>query len=235
MVEIKKIWLKILKNPTHFEYHKEQKNALEAAGAEDFDILKERFIEYRQKFALEDEAFKKISKSVHTDRIHEVEHERAVIFRMIRNTVKTLLMHSNAVIREAAKRVKIAIDPFAGISRTSLMDASALIENMLQELEGKFAADVAIVGIGSLATELKEKNTELRTLVAERYEEEYSKTHLNMKKTRDDVDTAYRAILKRIDAFRDLNGTTSQIEAYVAHHNMIVDKFKNVHHHKKND
>ena len=235
MEKIKGIMLDRLTNAANFEFHHEHLGLLKESGAETSAILSAKYLAYRQEFEREDEAFKKIIKSVHTDKIHELVHERAVIFRGICDINKMSLMLSDIPTQEAAKRMKIVLDSFKNIAKTSATDGSALVENLMQELDDNFTNDVATVGIGAWVRKLKAKNDEVREQVNERYDEEMHKTNRVLRDTRKTVDKAYRAVMKRVDAFREMEGTTNYIETYIRHHNMIVEKYRLIltHHHSR--
>jgi hypothetical protein len=179
-------------------------------------------------FGKEDEALKKIVKSIHTDTIHDENVIRMDIFRGMKDAVKSALRHFSEDVREAAKHLKVVLDTYGKITKKPVNEATSAILNMIQEFGGRFATDVAAVGIGLWVDELERQNNRVNELWGYRFDEKNQLSDIVLKKARVKVDDAYRDITKCIEGMRLIDEQNPVYSELIHKLNVIVEKYRNI-------
>jgi hypothetical protein len=177
-------------------------------------------------YAQEDDALKKIMKSVFTEDLHVADHVRDEVYSGMAEANRSALKHFRAEVKVAAKRLKIVFDTYGNVARLPLNEETAAIYNLLQELNGNYASDVATVGIGDWVQELEAQNNAFEHLYKERYDETALRTDLVMKDVRTQIDAAYRTIIERIDALCVIEGSEIYT-TFIKRLNAVVEKYHN--------
>lgn len=177
-------------------------------------------------YAGEDEALKKIVKNAATATIAEADHTRDVTFRGLADTVQAAVNHYKPAVAAAAKRLKIVFDTYGNLSAKPLNEETADIYNLLQELTGKYAPDVELLGLTAWAKKLSDDNLAFKNLVKERNNEVSAATQLKMKTCRAATDLVYYVIVERINALIIVNGEEAYRE-FVNKLNTFIDKYAN--------
>ena len=96
--------------------------------------------------------------------------------------------------------------------------------NILQDLEGKYASNVAKVGLGPWLAELKARNIAFSDLMRERFDESSLKVDIVLKKARVQLDEAYYAITELINALVLVEGAANY-EGFIKKLNPIISKY----------
>jgi hypothetical protein len=225
-MKILKLDLRTLRNDEHFQFHTEFRDLINQTTSAALNITAQ-FTAYQSLFAQEDEALKKIMKSALTEDIEEADRRRDRIFRGIIDANKSALKHFNAGTQAAAKRLKVLFDTYGNVAAKPINEETSAIHNLLQELNGNYAADAATTGITDWATELETANNALDSLVKNRYDESAQRTTLVMKETRTQTDAACRIITDRIDALMLIEGTPVY-SGFITQINVIIEKYRNI-------
>jgi len=225
MINIKKINA-YLPNNTHFQFYTEFHGLVIKAGAENLGIAP-MFAAWLPLYDREDAALKKIVKSAITRQIQDADKARDAIYSGIVATNSAALKHFSADVRGAAERLKIVFDTYGNIARKPRNDETSAIYNILQELNGKYAPDAAIVGITAWVAELETRNNAFAALMRERFDETAGQTDIVLKDARAEVDAAYMAIRERINALVVVNGTQAY-ENFIRTLNAVIDKYNAV-------
>jgi hypothetical protein len=212
-----------LRNDAHFQFHTEFKDLIAKFGA---DVLKveEQFASYLPLYKKMDAGLKKINKSVYTVQIQDADKARDEIWSGMIETNKGATKHFDAKIRDAAENLKILFDTYGNLAAKPLNEETAALNNILQELEDKYAAAVKSVGIASWVSELKTRNAALSKLVKERFDESASKSDIVVKTARTALDASYRIITERINALLIVEGDAAY-ENFMKAWNVIVEKY----------
>ncbi len=171
-----------------------------------------------------DLALKKIVKSAITEQIQEADRARDEIWKGLTESNTTALRHFNTGVREAAKRLQIVFDTYGNIARKSLNEQTSATYNILQELEGQYAPDVAIVGLGPWVTELKARNIAFTGLVRDRVDESSLKVDIALRKARVQLDEKYHAIVERVNALVVVEGAANY-EPFIRKLNINIAKY----------
>jgi hypothetical protein len=129
-------------------------------------------------------------------------------------------------VREAAKQLKIVLDTYGNIARKPLNDQTSATYNIVQDLEGRYAPDVAKVGLGPWLAELKARNIAFSDLMRERFDESSLKVDIVLKKARVQLDEAYYEITELVNALVLVEGAQNY-EAFIRKLNPIISKYAN--------
>lgn len=222
-MKISTIHLVNLRNDEHFQYHTEFKDLISKHGAEALKIGMP-YEAYLQLYNKEDEGIKKINKSALTAEIQEADKARDMIWSGMISMNSAALKHFDPEVADAGKRLKIVFDTYGNIARKPLNEQTSAVYNILQELQGQYAADVAAVGIERWVAELKTRNDAFGKLMKERFDEAALKSDVVVKEARAALDTAYRGITERIAALALLEGEAGY-EQFVRALNIITEKY----------
>jgi hypothetical protein len=227
-MKISKIHLNNLRNDAHFQFHTEFRDLVAKQGAETLKI-KPQFQAYLPLYDREDIALKKIIKSEFTAKIHEADKARDEIYIGMAEMNAAALKHFSPEIREAAGRLKIVFDTYGNVASKPLNEETSAIYNILQELQGKYAADVATVGIGQWVSEVETRNKAFEELVKERFDETAARTDIVLKAARAELDAAYFAIRERLNALMVVEGEAAY-ENFARTLNAVIAKYAVKHH-----
>jgi hypothetical protein len=179
-------------------------------------------------FLNEDNALKKIAKSALTEEIENSDHQRDHTFRgLVESNTTALTHHYDPNVTAAAKRIKVPLDAYGNLAAMPLNEETSAICNLLQELTGKYAADVQTAGLSGWVNRLVECNNTLDALVKERNAENAEKAHLSLKTCRVETDKAYHAIANRINALIIIEGPDNYA-VFVDKMNAFIDKYNNI-------
>ena len=220
-----------LRNNEHFQFHTEFRNLILKFGAEKLKIARQ-FEAYLTLYEKEDEGIKKIVKSALTAEIQEADKARDSVWRgMVKMNTAMYKHHYDPEVREAARHLKIVFDTYGNVARKPLLEQTSAVYNILQELQGQYAADIETAGFTRWVAELKVCNETFGQLMKDRISEAALKSDVVLKEARAQADEAYRAITKRVNALaevegpaeyepfiRELNKTTEKFTAALAHH-----------------
>jgi FtsZ-binding cell division protein ZapB len=222
-MKISKIHTNHLRNDAYFQFHTEFKDLVEKTGAAALKI-EALFQSYLPLFKNVDDGLKKINKSVITEQIQEADKARDEIWSGLIEMNKAAAKHFNADVREASALLKTVFDTYGNLAVKPLNEETSAIYNILQELEGKYAAAAEKVGITQWIAELKIRNNKLSELVKERFDESASKSDIVVKDARTQLDQLYASIAERIDALLIVEGAEVH-EAFIKTWNVIITKY----------
>jgi len=232
-MKINKIDFRNLRNDAHFQFHTEFRDLVVQQNPLTLKI-KPQFDGYLPLYNRVDEALKKIVKSEFTAKIHEADKARDEIYLGMAETVTATLRHFNPAVRQAAERLKILFDTYGNVANKPLNEETSAIYNILQELKGKYTADVESVGLTLWVTELETRNGTFEGLVKERFDETAHRTDIVLREARGKLDEVYRVIIERINALAVVEGEAAY-EAFIRTLNAVVAKYAVKHHHHKHN
>jgi hypothetical protein len=222
-MKIVKIDTTRLRNDAHFQFHTEFRDIVAKNGTEALKI-KPQYDAYLPLYDRVDEALKKIVKSEFTAKIHEADKARDEIYVGMTEMNAAALKHFSPEIREAAGRLKIVFDTYGNVASKPLNEETSAIYNILQELQGKYAADVATVGIGQWVGEVESRNNAFGELVKNRFDETAARTDIVLKEARAKLDEAYRTITEMVNALAVVEGVAAY-EQFIRTLNAVVAKY----------
>jgi hypothetical protein len=171
-----------------------------------FAVMCSKFVNllpmFKEKIEQEELCHKVIRKSNISDLKIECDYARDTILIGIKNAFGSLLRHFDVNVREATHRIKIVFDAYNKPRQIKDLpyDAETVaINNMLQELEGKYAADLQITGLADWMKELRARNDAFDQLVKSYTEEQAGKPLLTPKDARRETDRIYTCIVDAIN------------------------------------
>jgi hypothetical protein len=218
-----------LRNDAHYQYQSDFRDSVIKGGWAEALKIKPQFDEWLAFYEKEDEAHKKISKSALTQQIVEADKARDDTYIGMVEIAGAYLRHHDPETREAARRLKIVFDTYGNVAKKPVKEQTAATVNILQELQGKYAADCATVKISDWVTRLAIDNEALNKLMSDRFDEAAAKTHILIKDARKQVDEAYRNICLLIEA-NILREGMANYETFVGTLNAVIAKYAVKHH-----
>jgi hypothetical protein len=229
-MEIENIISARMTNAIHMEFTADRLGLINKYNPETLKIIPQ-FDSFRLWAEREDGSYKIIVKNVLAERKADADQARDTTLSGLSLGVNFMLHHFDPTLAEAAKRVKILLDSYNKPTAVRLLhyDAeTAAIANLLQELDGKYVADVQLLGLTDWVKRLHEQNEAFRRLAVEYNEEQSERPEFTLKESREGVDLAYQDIVKRINAGILFEGETAyapfvrELNALVKHYNDIL-------------
>ena len=199
MKEIYDINIQRMNNGAHFTF---VSNILARAEADTTVKGKasELVSNFKAAVAAEDEALKISQKSLLTDEIAKADSDRDALYAGYKKAVEGFLAMPIADMAQAAKVLAQHIKDYKINTADQLDKETGLLVNFISDLEDKYAAQVAKLGLTAFVTNLKEANERVRTLTLQRTNEKIGITVGALKTARTASDDAYRALMKMVNA-----------------------------------
>ena len=224
MKEIYDINIQRMNNGAHFTF---VSNILARAEAD--TAVKEKASELVSNFktavSAEDEALKISQKSLLTDEIAKADSDRDALYAGYKKAVEGFLAMPIADMAQAAKILSQHIKDYKINTADQLDKETGLLVNFISDLEDKYAAQVAKLGLTAFVTNLKEANERVRTLTLQRTNEKIGITVGALKAARTASDDAYRALVKMVNALALVYGE-KDYTAFIDYVNTEVTHYK---------
>ena len=199
MKEIYDINIQRMNNGAHFTF---VSNILARAEAD--TAVKGKASELVSNFkvavAAEDEALKISQKSLLTDDIAKADNDRDALYAGYKKAVEAFLAMPIADMAQAAKVLAQHIKDYKINTADQLDKETGLLVNFITDLENKYSAQVAKLGLTAFVTNMKEANERVRTLTLQRTNEKMGVSVGALKTARTASDNAYRALVKMVNA-----------------------------------
>lgn len=206
-MEISAINLNNLRNEEHYKFHLDV-TKLAAQYTPTVLGIEQKYPFYLAVFDAEAKALNVVQGSVLTDELIDADSERDDTFNGLSTTIKAALNHFDPETKAAANRLKLLFNTYGNLAVKPYDQETASIVKLVAELRGSYLADSTKLNLSGWVTELEAKNNAFEAIKQSRYTESTIKPQQNLKLARVDTDTAYRAIVKRIEASMELNGDT---------------------------
>ncbi|MDR2026128.1 MAG: DUF6261 family protein [Prevotellaceae bacterium] len=209
-MEIKSISTRLLNLALHLQFVNDTKSLITK-----FPFLSSKIAPQYAAFCAsiekEDLCYKVIRKSDLSESKESADHARDAVITGLNEAVRTAIRHFDPAVSEAAKRLKIVLDTYNTPKSIALLSYDAetvAVANLLQEFEGKYAADVQTAGLTAWVTELHGRNDAFDRLTKAYNEQQAAKPPFKMKDVRNETDKAYRNIVFVINALIVMEGET---------------------------
>lgn len=224
MKEIYDINIQRMNNGAHFTF---VSNILARAEAD--TAVKEKASELVSNFktavSAEDEALKISQKSLLTDEIAQADSDRDALYAGYKKAVEGFLAMPIADMAQSAKILSQHIKDYKINTADQLDKETGLLVNFISDLEDKYAAQVAKLGLTAFVTNLKEANERVRTLTLQRTNEKIGITVGALKTARTASDNAYRALVKMVNALALVYGE-KDYAAFIDYVNTEITHYK---------
>ena len=224
MKEIYDINIQRMNNGAHFTF---VSNILARAEAD--TAVKEKASELVSNFktavSAEDEALKISQKSLLTDDIAKADSDRDALYAGYKKAVEGFLAMPIADMAQAAKVLAQHIKDYKINTADQLDKETGLLVNFITDLENKYSAQVAKLGLTAFVTNMKEANERVRTLTLQRTNEKMGVSVGALKTARTASDNAYRALVKMVNALALVFGE-KDYTAFIDYVNTEITHYK---------
>ena len=173
----------------------------------------------------EDEALKISKKSLLTDDIAKADIDRDALYAGYKKAVEAFLAMPIADMAQAAKVLAQHIKDYKINTAGQLDKETGLLVNFITDLEDKYSAQVAKLGLTAFVTNLKEANERVRMLTLQRTNEKMGVTVGALKAARTASDDAYRALVKMVNALALVYGE-KDYTAFIDYANTEITHYK---------
>ena len=224
MKEIYDINIQRMNNGAHFTFvsnilaRAEADTAVKGKAADQVNNLKAAV-------SAEDEALKISQKSLLTDEIAKADNDRDALYAGYKKAVEAFLAMPIADMAQAAKVLAQHIKDYKINTADQLDKETGLLVNFITDLEDKYTAQVTKLGLTAFVTNMKEANERVRTLTLQRTNEKMGVTAGALKAARTASDTAYRALVKMVNALALVLGE-KDYTAFIDYVNTEVTHYK---------
>ena len=224
MKEINDINIQRMNNGAHFTFasnilaRAEADTAVKGKAAEQVNNLKAAV-------SAEDEALKISQKSLLTDDIAKADNDRDALYAGYKKAVEAFLAMPIADMAQAAKVLAQHIKDYKINTADQLDKETGLLVNFITDLEDKYTAQVTKLGLTAFVTNMKEANERVRTLTLQRTNEKMGVTVGALKAARTASDTAYRALVKMVNALALVLGE-KDYTAFIDYVNTEITHYK---------
>ena len=224
MKEIYDINIQRMNNGAHFTF---VSNILARAEADTAVKGKasELVSNFKAAVSAEDEALKISQKSLLTDDITKADSDRDALYAGYKKAVEAFLAMPIADMAQAAKVLAQHIKDYKINTAGQLDKETGLLVNFITDLEDKYSAQVAKLGLTAFVTNLKEANERVRMLTLQRTNEKMGVTVGALKAARTASDDAYRALVKMVNALALVFGE-KDYTAFIDYVNTEVTHYK---------
>ena len=224
MKEIYDINIQRMNNGAHFTF---VSNILARAEADTTVNGKaaELVSNFKTAVSAEDEALKISQKSLLTDEIAKADSDRDALYAGYKKAVEAFLAMPIADMAQAAKVLAQHIKDYKINTAGQLDKETGLLVNFITDLEDKYSAQVAKLGLTAFVTNLKEANERVRTLTLQRTNEKIGITVGALKAARTASDDAYRALVKMVNALALVYGE-KDYTAFIDYANTEITHYK---------
>ena len=224
MKEIYDINIQRMNNGAHFTFvsnilaRAEADTAVKGKAADQVNNLKAAV-------SAEDEALKISQKSLLTDEIAKADNDRDALYAGYKKAVEAFLAMPIADMAQAAKVLAQHIKDYKINTADQLDKETGLLVNFITDLEDKYTAQVTKLGLTAFVTNMKEANERVRTLTLQRTNEKMGVTVGALKAARTASDTAYRVLVKMVNALALVLGE-KDYKAFIDYVNTEVTHYK---------
>jgi hypothetical protein len=178
----------------------------------------------------EDRCYKIVRKSDISAAKRKSDEARDTVILGLKDAIKSLLRHFDISIQEAAQRIKILIDAYDNpkpLVSLSYDAETAAVNNLLQELDGKYAADVQTTALSAWVEELRARNNDFDALTKAYNEQQAEKPAFRSVDVRKDSDKVYLNIVAVINAMIILEGEANY-ESFIAELNTLIKHYNDL-------
>ncbi|WP_165155797.1 DUF6261 family protein [Parabacteroides sp. ZJ-118] len=221
---IENIGLSQLPNGAHFNYMQATIERTEADSVAKAKVPNE-LPALKSAFAAEDECLNVSRKDPLSDRIGEADTRRDSYYTGYKNAVKGFLHLPEGDMLATARTLWQHIADYKIDTKDQLDKETGMLTNFIDDLQGKFASQVAALGLKPFVDNLKTANEETRELLIQRDTGNSSKTVGATKAARQATDEAYRKLIAKINAYATLD-ETGELRPFVDAMNAQILRYK---------
>ena len=225
-MEIETLGLKSVSNGAHFVFIesicKRLDSETELLKNEYFkkaaDALKAAFNEENRYFALS-------KKSASTDEILAADADRDTLYSAYYRSVKSFLRVSSSDLHTAAKTLWQSLVDYGIKPSMQLERETGAIQNLLEDCEQKYSAEVAKLGLQTVLVSLKTANAKVSELLYSRTTEQSKQVAGALRKARQQSDEAFKQVRKVANAMATL-GSAEALKPFADFVNQLIKRYE---------
>ena len=182
------------------------------------DALKAAFNEENRYFALS-------KKSASTDEILAADADRDTLYSAYYRSVKSFLRVSSADLHTAAKTLWQSLVDYGIKPSMQLERETGAIQNLLEDCEQKYSAEVAKLGLQTVLASLKTANAKVSELLYSRTTEQSKQVAGALRKARQQSDEAFKQVRKVANAMATL-GSAEVMKPFADFVNQLIKRYE---------
>ena len=182
------------------------------------DTLKAAFNEENRYFALS-------KKSASTDEILAADADRDTLYSAYYRSVKSFLRVSSADLHTAAKTLWQSLVDYGIKPSMQLERETGAIQNLLEDCEQKYSAEVAKLGLQTVLASLKTANAKVSELLYSRTTEQSKQVAGALRKARQQSDEAFKQVRKVANAMATL-GSAEALKPFADFVNQLIKRYE---------
>ena len=225
-MEIETLGLKSVSNGAHFVFIesicKRLDSETELLKNEYFkkaaDALKAAFNEENRYFALS-------KKNASTDEILAADADRDTLYSAYYRSVKSFLRVSSSDLHTAAKTLWQSLVDYGIKPSMQLERETGAIQNLLEDCEQKYSAEVAKLGLQTVLASLKTANAKVSELLYSRTTEQSKQVAGALRKARQQSDEAFKQVRKVANAMATL-GSAEALKPFADFVNQLIKRYE---------
>ena len=225
-MEIETLGLKSVSNGAHFVFIesicKRLDSETELLKNEYFkkaaDALKAAFNEENSYFALS-------KNNASTDEILAADADRDTLYSAYYRSVKSFLRVSSSDLHTAAKTLWQSLVDYGIKPSMQLERETGAIQNLLEDCEQKYSAEVAKLGLQTVLASLKTANAKVSELLYSRTTEQSKQVAGALRKARQQSDEAFKQVRKVADAMATL-GSAEALKPFADFVNQLIKRYE---------
>ncbi|MDR1919262.1 MAG: DUF6261 family protein [Tannerellaceae bacterium] len=194
-MKVVRITLPYLRNEEWFKLQTDFRETVNKYGAENLNIG-ELFNRSSSVYYRADELLEVLNKSTYTQKLVKDDRERDELIRGLFNSTKSSLKQPNEAKKNAAERLNILFQKYRKptLSGTYLEESSA-IYNLLQDLDGPYAAEVALLGLNDWVEAIREAQQRFLDSHSQRTQENVAKPKMELRPVRSELNALYQGMI----------------------------------------
>jgi len=224
MNQIEGIDLTRVNNMAYFNFMKSVAERAEG-NAKVAENAAEALAALKEKVAALDEVLNQSRKNPTTDKITAADAERDGFYMGYKSAVKGFLKMPAGTMRDAAATLWQSIKDYKIDPKEQLDKETGKLVNLITDLEGKYATQVAALGLTAFVENMKSANETVRTLLIERDNEESARVVGAVKSARAETDEAYKSLVLRVNALWVVQYDAAY-DTFISEMNEQIERYK---------
>ena len=225
-MEIETLGLKSVSNGAHFVFIESICKRLDS----ETELLKNEYLKkaadaLKAAFNEENRYFALSKKSASTDEILAADADRDTLYSAYYRSVKSFLRVSSADLHTAAKTLWQSLVDYGIKPSMQLERETGAIQNLLEDCEQKYSAEVAKLGLQTVLASLKTANAKVSELLYSRTTEQSKQVAGALRKARQQSDEAFKQVRKVANAMATL-GSAEALKPFADFVNQLIKRYE---------
>ena len=225
-MEIETLGLKSVSNGAHFVFIESICKRLDS----ETELLKNEYFKkaadaLKAAFNEENRYFSLSKKNASTDEILAADADRDTLYSAYYRSVKSFLRVSSADLHTAAKTLWQSLVDYGIKPSMQLERETGAIQNLLEDCEQKYSAEVAKLGLQTVLASLKTANAKVSELLYSRTTEQSKQVAGALRKARQQSDEAFKQVRKVANAMATL-GSAEALKPFADFVNQLIKRYE---------